>query len=294
MQDPASSKSTAEVLKEHQRRGRPSHEEIMVLDGAYPVGEHPLETAWTLWYDVRTDRQMDAEGYASTLKAIGEFNTIEGFYRHFCWLHKASSLPRNTNIFVFRKGCIPMWEEFPEGGSWIVRVKKTSRCPDILNKMWEDLVLACICESFEMPEVVGVVLALRKDDILAVWNDCNHNSQVRFSIGEKLKGTLALDQQTLIQYKDFMTAMRDSSSFANAKNYMFSQTPHQTPANSNMLTTPPDHLEELPASAYPPNNHYKKKNKSHDSKSPNPVNSGNPKKEGSPEKENKKKEKVLS
>lgn len=38
---------------------------------------------------------------------------------------------------LFRKGKKPMWEEFKEGGTWIIHFKK--REYDILNKKWESL-----------------------------------------------------------------------------------------------------------------------------------------------------------
>ncbi len=40
---------------------------------------------------------------------------------------------------LFRKGKKPMWEEFLEGGTWIIHFKK--REYDILNKKWEALLM---------------------------------------------------------------------------------------------------------------------------------------------------------
>jgi len=50
----------------------------------------------------------------------------------------------------------------------------------MLTKMWEDLVLACIGEMFEDPDVVGVVLQTRiKEDTLFIWNkDCNQRNRI--------------------------------------------------------------------------------------------------------------------
>eukprot|EP00916_Digyalum_oweni_P014623 GHVL01023989.1.p2 GENE.GHVL01023989.1~~GHVL01023989.1.p2 ORF type:complete len:282 (+),score=38.86 GHVL01023989.1:42-848(+) len=219
-----SSHSAAEQLKQHKQKGRPTHEEIRVVDGDFDPMEHPLETAWTIWYDVRADIKLDADNYADTLKEVGTFNTVEGFFRMFSNINKASDLPRNVNLHVFRHGNIPMWEEFPHGGSWILRVRKKSA--DVVNRMWEDLVIACISEAFEMHEVVGIILSVRsKEDIFSIWNDSNQKQpQVRFKIGERLKEILGLDIKSMIQYKEFMTALKDYSSFANAKNYMFAVT----------------------------------------------------------------------
>ena len=40
---------------------------------------------------------------------------------------------------MFRKGHKPMWEEFMDGGTWIIHFKK--RETEILNKKWEALLL---------------------------------------------------------------------------------------------------------------------------------------------------------
>merc|ERR1719198_2871892 len=77
-----------------------------------------------------------------------------------------------------------------------------------------------------------------KDDILSVCNLQNSNHQARFRIGEKLKKILDLDENTLIQYKDHMSSMKDFSTYRNAKNYMFSS-PGQDPAAS-----PEENMEE--------------------------------------------------
>lgn len=149
-----------------------------------------------------------------------------------------------------------MWEEFPEGGCWIIRIKRKV-AQNYVNRMWENLLIACIGEAFEMPDVVGCVLSTRlKDDVLSVWNLSNRNTEARFRIGEKLKEVLDLDMNALIQYKDHMQSLQDYSTFRNAKNYMFAPSPNQTPLMGALATPlqqpgdPEDDFEEmLPAAA---------------------------------------------
>lgn len=40
---------------------------------------------------------------------------------------------------MFRKGSRPMWEDFMDGGTWIIHFKR--REWEILNKKWESLLL---------------------------------------------------------------------------------------------------------------------------------------------------------
>jgi len=129
-----------------------------------------------------------------------------------------------------------MWEEFPEGGCWIIRIKrKVSQ--SYVNRMWENLLLACIGEAFELPDVVGCVLSTRmKDDVLSIWNLSNQNNTARFTIGERLKEVLDLDMNALIQYKDHMQSLQDYSTYRNAKNYMFAPSPSVTPLQGHLET----------------------------------------------------------
>lgn len=206
-------------------------------EGEYPAGEAPLETAWTFWYDKKTTDKKESDQYIEGLRQVGSFNTIEGFYRHYQYLLRPSELPRDHNVYLFRKHYKPMWEEFPEGGCWIIRIKRKSP-QSYANHMWENLLLACIGEAFEMPDVVGAVLSTRlKDDVLSIWNLSNRGTPARFRIGEKLKEILDLNMTALIQYKDHMQSLQDYSTYRNAKNYMFSPSPAMTPLQ-RALDTP--------------------------------------------------------
>ena len=59
---------------------------------------------------------------------------------------RPSDLAYGTNVHCFRKGYKPMWEEFPDGGCWILRVKKKAS-RNYLNYMWESRLLG-ICFSW--------------------------------------------------------------------------------------------------------------------------------------------------
>jgi len=220
-------------------------EELRVREGQYPSSEDPLEAAWSFWYDKKTSDRQESDQYMEGLKQLGSFNTIQGFYRHYTYLLRPSELPRDQNLLLFRKGYKPMWEEFPEGGCWIIRIKrKVSQ--SYVNRMWENLLLACIGEEFEMPDVVGCVLSTRlKDDALSIWNISNRDTPARFRIGEKLKEILDLDMSALIQYKDHMQSLQDYSTYRNAKNYMFAPSPNVTPMQST-LETPLVTMQEDP------------------------------------------------
>jgi len=220
-------------------------EDLRVREGEYPANENPLETAWTFWYDKKTSDKKESDQYMEGLRQLGSFNTVQGFYRHYTHLMRPSELPRDHNCYMFRKNYKPMWEEFPEGGCWIIRIKRKAS-QNYVNHMWENLLLACIGEAFEMPDVVGCVLSTRlKDDVLSVWNLSNRDTPARFRIGERLKEVLDLNMTALIQYKDHMASLQDYSTYRNARNYMFAPSPSATPMQG-VLDTPLHGAREAP------------------------------------------------
>jgi len=69
----------------------------------------------------------------------------------------------------------------------------------LLARMWEELLIACIGETFEEPDVLGVVLSIRpKEDALYIWNA---NQHLKYTIGEKLKAIVHLPANSPIEYR---------------------------------------------------------------------------------------------
>lgn len=102
---------------------------------------------------------------------------------HYIHVKRPSQLNRDVNLYLFRDqpNCAPMWEAFPQGGCWILKIKKKA---NVLGKMWQDLVFAAIGEAFEQLDVVGIAMAIRsKEDMLSVWNADNSDDNTRFAIG---------------------------------------------------------------------------------------------------------------
>mmetsp|Transcript_104855 Transcript_104855/g.333704 ORF Transcript_104855/g.333704 Transcript_104855/m.333704 type:complete len:230 (+) Transcript_104855:75-764(+) len=208
-----------------QGSGPPRPHRARVEEGQYPPREHPLETAWTLWVDKKSSDRREQSAYMEGLKQLGTFRTVEEFLRLFAFVKKPSHFPRDYNLLCFRAGCKPMWEEFPQGGCWNYRIRRSggSEGPaDAADRGWESLILACIGEAFETPEVVGCVMSSRvKEVALSVWNASNASDpQIRFKIGEQVRKTLALSGNALLEYKDHQGSLQDYSSYRNAQVYI--------------------------------------------------------------------------
>ncbi len=89
-------------------------------------GDHPLNSAWSFWYDKKQSRKTDSSEFRNRLHKLGSFDTVEGFWKFYCHLKRPSILDVNVNLYLFRDGenIAPMWEAFPRGGCWILKVKK--------------------------------------------------------------------------------------------------------------------------------------------------------------------------
>ena len=77
-------------------------------------GDHPLQTSWAFWYD-KKGKVVDPNDYRQRLNKLGSFDTVEGFWKLYCYLKRPSNLDLNVNLYLFRHGpeIIPMWEAFP-------------------------------------------------------------------------------------------------------------------------------------------------------------------------------------
>eukprot|EP00164_Ancoracysta_twista_P020471 GFYU01036611.1.p1 GENE.GFYU01036611.1~~GFYU01036611.1.p1 ORF type:complete len:243 (-),score=70.18 GFYU01036611.1:99-827(-) len=185
-----------------------------------PANEHALETAWSFWFDRKLNpKQTTNVNYEENLKRLGTFKTIESFWRFYTHLSKPHQLPRECNMHLFRDLKRPMWETFPHGGCWILKIKKRNQ---LLSRVWEELCFAAVGEAFDEIDVVGIQLSMRKqEDLISIWNANASNQDIRFRIGEKLKEILHLDPSMMVEYKNHSTSMKDGSTFRNAKAYVF-------------------------------------------------------------------------
>lgn len=148
---------------------------------------HKLHTPWEFWYYKRPNREAEKAlkiekklereqgttkkqepdevqelSYREQLKPLGKISTVEEFFSYYVYQKSAQDMPREIDLFFFRYGEVPMWEQSPQGGIWITKVRKD----DDVDRMWEALLLALIGEQFGEPNVIGVSLSLRTKERL--------------------------------------------------------------------------------------------------------------------------------
>jgi translation initiation factor 4E len=188
-----------------------------------PRQDGKLESSWAIWYDKKSSAKTSTAEFRQRLQKVSSFDSIEGFWKIYLYLKRPSQLENNINLYLFRDHCpAPMWESYPRGGCWILKVKKKTSGASVLGKLWQDLLLALIGEQFEEPDVVGISISIRtNEDLITVWNADNRNEEIKMKIGERLKVILDLELSTVIEYKAHADSMRDLSSFRNTKSFVY-------------------------------------------------------------------------
>jgi len=193
--------------------------------------EHRLHSPWSFYFVKKLNRGENLANYEKNLTKLGQVNSIESFWRMYSNLQSPDAIPKDHDLFLMRQQLIPAWESFPNGGCWILKVRKRN---GIINRLWEELLFATVAELFDEADLVGVGVATRtKEDVISVWNRDNTVKETHMKIGEKLKSILNLDHSTQVEYKPFRMAIQDGSSFRNAKPYFYAAT------NLGQKTTPP-------------------------------------------------------
>lgn len=228
-------------------------------DAAPSEGEHKLHSAWTIHVNKKPPRnkgrnrdqqrksaqreKQSTDEYLQSLKELGTFDTIEDFWKLYSHLKPATEIPQNYVLSVFRKKLAPAWETFPNGGCWIIRVSRDHNDPNVLNRLWEELLFAVIGEAFKTPDLAGVMLLkkgaakdgkggqkARNRDAVTIWNaGSSPDSTTYMKIGERLRSVCNLDKigprdgsKLTIEYKRFRESLlRDKSTTMNARKYVY-------------------------------------------------------------------------
>eukprot|EP00668_Euglena_longa_P045916 GGOE01061599.1.p1 GENE.GGOE01061599.1~~GGOE01061599.1.p1 ORF type:complete len:348 (+),score=48.96 GGOE01061599.1:99-1046(+) len=157
---------------------------------------------------------QDSESYEKSIKVIGRFDTVEGFWAFYSHMQRPGELTgRNADYHLFAEGIAPAWEhdDNRRGGKFSILSKRGT-----VNRQWEDLLLAFVGDQFDYAdEICGVVFSVRfkdhdrKRDTLSVWiKDTNH-SAARERIGQQLRALLQLADTTDLDFKPHSASLQD-------------------------------------------------------------------------------------
>lgn len=190
-----------------------------------------LKSEWSFWYSPRgrSSKPGADKNYTTNLTHLGDVLTVNDFFSYYCYLKKPSNVPVDNKLIFFRKGMEPCWENYPEGGCWIMQIKKRDH-PHDYNLKWEKLLFACINEKFDS-NFVGLVLSVRqKKNLIEIWMNKSKNEEQRLKMGETIRDTLELEPENLVFYfKEHQVSLKERSTLKGVEHYSFVSTPIETP-----------------------------------------------------------------
>jgi len=124
--------------------------------------KYALHHAWCLWALLRD--QSTKDNWHGSQMLVGEFDSVEDFWRHFNNIRRPSKLG-TVDFSMFKKDIAPAWEDetCKNGGRWIAKLEGKTPAKDF-DELWFNLVLHVIGENFEKAQggmVCGVVVSAR-------------------------------------------------------------------------------------------------------------------------------------
>ena len=145
--------------------------------------------------------------------------SVEEFLRYYVQFKEIEEIIQSNKLFFFCASEVPMWEESPDGGIWITKVKKE----DNAALMWESLLLALIGEHFGDSNVIGVSTSLRqRDTLIQVWLKDARDPKTKALVSNRMRHFLQLDPaSTTLYFKAHQNSIKDGSTMKNALGYKF-------------------------------------------------------------------------
>lgn len=174
---------------------------------------HSLTCSWTFWYCPKPkgqDKLQLSLSYEHHLVPLSFIKTAEEFISAYTFLRRITEIPFGCNLLFFKECSKPMWESWPDGGCWILKAKRANGHVD---EYWENLLLACLDNTFS-EKVVGVVASARSSEVIfQIW--VNEGIENRDSVCALLKQLLRLDDSHPIYYKWHRLSLFDLSTMKN-------------------------------------------------------------------------------
>ena len=197
-------------------------------------GPHPLRSSWTFWYSPRgrNSAPESSKNYEVNLTNLGTCKTAEEFFSYYCHLRKPSEILNDHKMIIFREGLKPCWEEWPEGGCWILQVKKKEESW-VFNSKWEKLIFSLVAEEMNQI-VIGIVLSVRhKKNLIEIWLSSVKDENQMIKVGEKIREILDLEPEKLVFYfKEHQKSLLEGSTLKGVDHYYFITTPNETPVGT--------------------------------------------------------------
>lgn len=190
----------------------PQNGEVKLIERPIDGGKkHPLENAWTFWFDNPSSGKSKSAAWGSSLRSVHTFKTVEDFWCLYNNVFLPSKLPSGADFHCFKAGIEPKWEDLicAHGGKWTATNTRGGKAG--LDQLWLNTLLAMIGEQFdEGDEICGAVASVRaRQEKIALWTRTATNEAAQMSIGKQWKEFL--DYNEKIHYMFHEDAKKDKA-----------------------------------------------------------------------------------
>ncbi|SBS80596.1 hypothetical protein POVCU1_001830 [Plasmodium ovale curtisi] len=157
-----------------------------------------LQNSWTFSFE--KENRKFYEKYVSSLVSLETFNTIEKFYKNYKYMKSPSAIREYYNIYLFKQGFRPLYEEYPNGFICIIKNPSSFR-NNVADLIWEKMVLSAIGEEFNISELTGIQLCIRENEIFfKIWIK-NYSNYLKNALTKRLSELLELPPNVSIIIK---------------------------------------------------------------------------------------------
>eukprot|EP00483_Globobulimina_turgida_P005878 UN05888 len=113
-----------------------------------------LQYRWSLFHASPKNKDADQKKYdIDRVKKIVEFGNVREFWRVFNNLTPPSLLTEGSDLFLFRSGVTPQWEDIfnAKGGTWTYRLNRVQNrdCNNLIDNTWFNTILTMIGDQFD-------------------------------------------------------------------------------------------------------------------------------------------------
>ena len=132
-----------------------------------------LFRTWCLWYLIPDRYQIRGNDWTNFLHMMTTFDTIDEMWATLNAVGRATSLPKGSRFYLFKKGVKPLWEDRANAGGKLVSIEHAilkAKKQKICDR-WIDLVLSVLGETISHSETVnGVEFTVRRGTYnICIW-----------------------------------------------------------------------------------------------------------------------------
>ena len=159
-----------------------------------------LGSSYTLWVQDLSKKETKTDyNFEEQIKSTVTIESMRDFCNLFVSLRKPKDIHSGADIYFFKTGVKPMWEDPANkgGGKFFLHIKKS-----FATKLWENLLFSLVSEEIpEMKMVNGIILKMhRLEVVFYIWTT-QIDVPTQEVIKNWVKSTVGLSPKIKLEFK---------------------------------------------------------------------------------------------